>query len=299
MKPFLIFTVTVAAALLAAPSDALAWGPGAHLAIGQAALENLCLLPPLIAQLLMRHTNAFLYGCLCADIFIGKGTRFKPGHSHNWTTGFKLLHTAEDQPTLAYAYGYLTHLAADVVAHNYFVPNMLWNMPYGGKASHLYVEMHTDMKIDWSPELALKLFRTPNRDAEGILLSATAQKRWTFMIKKRLMMGSLNLASRKTWDNSLDLAERMLPWPHNTGYRQEMLDLATRTVLHFLKDPNSSPALAYDPIGSGNLAEVRGLRTGTLCSTRKTTLLFDIPDTLADIPAIPAPPVSLSRVQGL
>lgn len=289
----------MAAVLLTTPSDAQAWGPGAHLAIGQAALGSLDLLPPLIARLLSRHSNAFLYGCLCADIFIGKGTRFKPGHSHNWTTGLKLLHTAREAHTLAYAHGYLAHLAADVVAHNYFVPNMLWNMPYGGNASHVYVEMHADMKIDWSPKLALRLFREPNRTAEGVLLSATAQRRWTFMLKKRLMMGSLNLATRKTWDNSLDLAERMLPWPHNTGYRQEMLDLATRTVLHFLKDPKASPALSFDPIGSRNLARVRGLRAGKLRSSRTATLLFETPQVLLDIPKAPEQSASLSLAQNL
>lgn len=299
MKRFFIFCLFSAAALLAVPTDAHAWGPGAHLAIGQAALENLCLLPALIAQLLLRHTNSFLYGCLSADIFIGKGTRFKPGHSHNWTTGFKLLNTAEDPRTLAYAYGYLTHLAADVVAHNYYVPNMLWNMPYGGNASHVYVEMHTDMKIDWSPDLALALFREPNRTSEGVLLSATEQKRWSFLIKKRLMMGSLNLAARKGWDNSLDLAERMMPWPHNTGYRQEMLDLSTRTALHFLRDPKASPALSFDPIGSRNLDEVRGLRTGKLLSRRRPhALLFGTPQLLADIPAVPVQaPTSAAQAQ--
>ncbi|WP_147819215.1 zinc dependent phospholipase C family protein [Salidesulfovibrio onnuriiensis] len=298
MKHLMIFCATVATVLLALPSDALAWGPGAHLAIGQAALDNLCLLPPLIARLLARHNDSFLYGCLCADIFIGKGTRFKPGHSHNWTTGFKLLKSARESGTLAYAYGYLTHLAADVVAHNYFVPNMLWSMPCGGKTSHVYVEMHTDMTIDWSPELALRLFRAPNRSSEGVLLSATEQRRWSFLIKKRLMMGSLNLASRKSWDSSLDLAERMLPWPHNTGYRQEMLDLATRTVLHFLEDPTASPALAFDPIGSRNLDRVRGLRTKKLRRGADTPLLFETPGDLADLPALPQQPASLCRAQG-
>lgn len=281
-----LFTIAIAV-LLTIPADALAWGPGAHLAIGQAALDNLGIMPPLVAELLLRHTSSFLYGCLSADIFIGKGTRFKPDHSHNWTTGFKLLNTAEDPHTQAYAYGYLTHLAADVISHNYYVPNMLWNMPYGGNATHVYVEMQADMKTGWDPQLALWLFRQPNRQSEGVLLSATAQRRWTFLLKKRLMMGGLTLCSRKTWDNSLDLAERMLPWPHNTGYLDDMLDLATRSALHFLQDPTASPALSFDPIGSRNLNEVKGLRAGKLRRKQQTSILFTIPAALADIPPVP------------
>ena len=38
----------------------------------------------------------------------------------------------------------MTHLAADVVAHNYYVPNTLWTMPTGGKLSHVYVEAQAE-----------------------------------------------------------------------------------------------------------------------------------------------------------
>lgn len=295
----LVFCIALFAALLAIPEHAYAWGPGAHLAIGQTVLENLGLLPALLAEMISRNTSAFLYGSLSADIFIGKGTRIKPGHSHNWETGFKLLDTAKDSGTRAYAYGYLTHLAADVVAHNFYVPNMVWNMPYGGKASHVYVEMQADMKINWSPKLALSLFRNPSEKEEGALLTATDQRRWTFMIKKRLMMGSLNLCARKSWDNSLDLAERMLPWPHNTGYLEEMLELSTRTVFHFLCDSSLSPALAHDPIGSRNLARVRGLRASRMSRSRQNTILFKTPLPLTEQAYLPLTQGGMDNAQAL
>jgi hypothetical protein len=115
--------------LLALPGDALAWGPGVHLAMGGTILENLGLVSPFIADILARHRDLFLYGCISADIFIGKGSRIHDGHSHNWDTGFALLHSARDPGLRAYAYGYLSHLAADTVAHNYYVPNILAAAP--------------------------------------------------------------------------------------------------------------------------------------------------------------------------
>lgn len=92
MRIILVTLVAIAVAMV--PGQALAWGPGVHLALGNSVLANLACLPPLLAALLRRHGSAFLYGCLSADIFIGKGTDFRPGHSHNWVTGFKLLHSA-------------------------------------------------------------------------------------------------------------------------------------------------------------------------------------------------------------
>ena len=174
MKLFIAFMTLAIAAFI--PAEALAWGPGVHLALGNSVLANLGAMPPLIAGLLARHHDAFLYGCLSADIFIGKGTNFKPGHSHNWVTGFKLLNSANDPRVLSYAYGYLTHLAADVVAHNYFVPNTLWTMPSGGKLSHVYVEAQADRKFATERESALALFRKPNRDTDTTLLSTMHKK---------------------------------------------------------------------------------------------------------------------------
>ncbi|KAB1438968.1 zinc dependent phospholipase C family protein [Pseudodesulfovibrio senegalensis] len=285
-------------AIMAFPADAMAWGPGAHLAIGQFALDNLHLFPALLAQNLFRHSTAFLYGCLSADIFIGKGTRFKPGHSHNWETGLTLMESARDPRTKAYARGYLTHLAADVVAHNYFVPNMLWNMPYGGKASHVYVEMQADLKIDWNPRTALKLFRTPSRRQEGALLSATAQRRWTFLIKKRLMMGSLNLCTRKTWDQSLGIAERVQPWAQAHDYLEDMLDLATRAAMDVLVSPAETAARSFDPIGSRNLDRVRGLRTRKLRRRTTTRFLFPTPAELAALPVRATATTRYAKAQG-
>ena len=46
-------------------------------------------------------------------------------HCHSWPVGFEILDRARDEPLRAFSLGYLAHLAADVVAHNYFVPRQL------------------------------------------------------------------------------------------------------------------------------------------------------------------------------
>lgn len=282
----IIACITMAIATLM-PNDALAWGPGVHLALGNSVLTNLGTLPPLIAALLARHSNAFLYGCLSADIFIGKGTKYLQGHSHNWVTGFKLLGSARDPRVLAYAFGYLTHLAADVVAHNYFVPNSLWTMPSGGKLSHVYVEAQADQGFQVERESAVALFSKPNRDTDGTLLYAMNKKRLPFLLKKQLVKGSLKLAGRKEWGESLRLANRLLPWPQNTQHLDEMYILSENLVFNFLQDPKASPAVSFDPIGSKNLREVREMRLRERAHKRnavKLPLFFSVHESLAELP---------------
>lgn len=267
------------------PTDALAWGPGVHLALGNSVLSNLAYLPPLVAGLLSRHNNAFLYGCLSADIFIGKGTNFKIGHSHNWVTGFKLLNSAKDPRVLSYAYGYLTHLAADVIAHNYYVPNTLWTMPSGGKISHVYVEAQADSRFQAERESALALFRSPNQDTDGMLLSAMERKRLPFLLKKQIVKGSLKVCGLKRWGPSLRLADRLLPWPQSSHQLDEMYALSESLVFDFLADPKGTAAVSFDPIGSKNLRRVREMRIKRH-APGSAQLLFEPHPSIAVLPSL-------------
>ena len=257
MKYILILAALFVAVL---PDQAFAWGPGVHLALGNAVLSNLGCLPPLLAALLARHREAFLYGSLSADIFIGKGTSFKPGHSHNWVTGFKLLKSADNPRVAAYAYGYMTHLAADVVAHNYFVPNALAAMKSGSNLSHVYVEAQADRRFRCEHETALALLRMPNRAQDDSLLMAMERRRLPFLVKKQLLKGSLSLTGRKSWSDSLRLADRLLHASRVNRQLDEMFSLSENLVFDFLADPDNSPAVSFDPIGSGNLRLVREMR---------------------------------------
>lgn len=278
----LLSTFFILIGILLAPDTALAWGPGVHLALGNSVLANLALVSPLIAGLLGRHRNAFLYGCLSADIFIGKGTSVRPGHSHNWVTGYKLLNSAKDPRVLSYAYGYLTHLAADVVAHNYYVPNTLWTMHSGSKISHVYIEAQADQNFEAERESALALFHRPNRDTDTTLLSAMDRKRLPFLLKKQIVKGSLKLTGRKEWGRSLRLADRLLPWEHSDEHLDAMFDLSQNLIFDFLVDPKASPAVSFDPIGSRNLRLVRERRMRR--HTVGTAPLFTINEALSSLP---------------
>ena len=119
MKRLSCFLFCFSAFLLAdllLPQQALAWGPGAHMAAGNWILQNLSALSGTAVAALMHYPGQFLYGAPSANIFIGKGSKAKKGHNHNLESGFTLLTNAKDLSKLSYAYGYLVHLAADTVA---------------------------------------------------------------------------------------------------------------------------------------------------------------------------------------
>ncbi|ACU88560.1 zinc dependent phospholipase C family protein [Desulfomicrobium baculatum] len=243
--------------LLLLPGEAFAWGPGVHMAIGNHVLTHLHLLAPAVAAVLTAHPEQFLYGCLSADIFIGKGSTFTPTHSHNWDTGRSLLRQAEDTQAQAYAYGYLSHLAADVIAHNYLVPNMLGFSAGRGKFAHTYVEMLADLQVEWPRKQASRIFCIPHPEADNSLVLTMGQKKLPFSIKKRIFRQSLHLVEEKSYKRSLRMFRGLLPFARKEAFITEAIDYARDMVMNLLQNPQRSPVLECDPIGSMNLGQVR------------------------------------------
>src|SRR5262245_30087235 len=105
------------------PAEAHAWGPVTHLVHGSTVLANLGVLTETFRELLGAHRLPYLYGCVAADIFHAKKyTRSLYTHCHCWPVGWQLVDAARGEREEALAYGYLSHLAADVYSHNQYVP---------------------------------------------------------------------------------------------------------------------------------------------------------------------------------
>lgn len=237
--------------------EALAWGPGVHIAIGDYFLSNLGLLPAGIAEILRQYNSTFLYGSLSADIFVGKGSTVHPTHSHNWNVGKKLLLSANTPRLKAYALGYMSHLTADTVAHNYFVPNFLSTMPVAGKISHVYSEVLADSFVNWDQRKARRLLRQDHAEADITLLKAMDCKALPFVLKKRLVHNSLRLTETRGLGHSIALAKAHFAPIGTRNYFDEMFSLSISLVGDFLKHPDTCPALGLDPVGTRALWSVK------------------------------------------
>lgn len=280
--PF-FFSLLLGAALVLTATPAFAWGPGVHTALGNVLLGNLALLAPALRECIVGNANMFLYGCLSADIFIGKGSKYTPGHSHNWATGLRLLESAGNKRLKAFAYGYLSHLAADVVAHNFYVPGMLLKAPTGGTAGHILVEMQADAHIEWCGFKAGRNFLPRRREAEAALLSAVRQtKKAPFRIKKGIYQGSLFLSKAAPKGKSAAFLERMLPQNNGAASLQAALNTALSLTVHCLNNTDASLALQYDPIGESALKAAAAKRRGTSDHNEDA---FSLPVELLQVPS--------------
>ncbi|MBL6975150.1 MAG: zinc dependent phospholipase C family protein [Deltaproteobacteria bacterium] len=141
-----LFLLTVAILVLQ-PMPALAFGPVAHVDMGLEILAQAGGLGTGLGALLNRYRREFLLGTLGPDRVVAKNLAPYAWHSHNWDRAFRNLQETRDESERAALMGWLCHLAADVVAHNYFVPTKMAEC-YGSRmAQHIYWEMRFDARF--------------------------------------------------------------------------------------------------------------------------------------------------------
>lgn len=259
--------------LVVIPSVVQAWGSASHTAEGIFILENIGLILPFVAELIARFPRDFLYGCVGADVFVGKGSRPKKRHSHNWEVALKLLERADTDQKKAFAYGYLAHLSSDVVAHNFFVPNALICGGLNGRLGHSYWEARAE--LGRSAELfslALSISSSPHREND-LLMKRTARRAVVpFGLRKQIFLGGLRLSGRRGMREFL----HFLPLPVDEKLMRELQALSQALVIDILRRLYASPVLRYDPVGSANIRLAREL-SGTGSSMR-----FMVPQSLRE-----------------
>jgi hypothetical protein len=148
MKLFKLLLVT---GFLLVPAAAFAWGPLTHIFLGNELLSLSPLLPAGLYRIISRYRKDFLYGNLMADIIIGKQYLPEEKNPHSWDIAFSLMDAASTDQQRAFVYGYMSHLAADTVAHNIYTVDRK-------NIGHTVMEMKADCIIDkkyWFQAMAI------------------------------------------------------------------------------------------------------------------------------------------------
>ncbi|MDF1797756.1 MAG: zinc dependent phospholipase C family protein [Planctomycetota bacterium] len=182
---------------------AMGWGPGTHLEFaGRILRRRRELLPSHVAELLEEHRAAYLYGNLAADIINIKNFGGHYNHCHRWTIVDDFRATEEGDPVVeAFALGYLSHLAADTIAHNHFVPYHLVRFARTKGLGHLYWEMSADRFVDerhWQLVSDLKANRELDY-LDELINRAVPKKALSMRANKLLFNHVLLISERETW----------------------------------------------------------------------------------------------------
>lgn len=236
------------------PQEVFAFGPAFHLKIGYEILNNLTLFSPLTQQLLSEYPLDFLYGNISPDIIIGK--RFLPYHKHchNWNIAKDLIDFASSSSQRSFAYGYLTHLASDVIAHNYFVPVQTISTFKSRALTHLYWETRLDNKVEREIWYFTEKFKSCDFSKNEYLMERVlSYNLFPFVISKQIYKGYVLFSSLEQWSKALNMIKNFSKYKIEPIFLEDVKKLATDFSIQVLLRKDDAHIYQNDPMGKKSI----------------------------------------------
>ena len=257
--------VYAAILLVVVPSVAHAWTPGTHVFLGEAVMRSLALIPGAIADLLRAFPYDFLYGSIAADTSIAKKYAPVGRHCHSWTVGMEILDRARDDPLRAFGLGYLAHLAADAVAHNYFVPRQLAITSSTSSLGHSYWESRFETHL--GPEFsrrARELILLDHARSDGLLDRVLSPTIFSTPTNRRIFRGMVVVADSESWQRIFQLMTENSRWDLADDEVGLYLSRSFDYIIDFLRRMEISEPYRLDPSGDHALRIAKRVRRTVL-----------------------------------
>jgi hypothetical protein len=210
---------------------------------------------------LRRFPYDFFYGCLSADIIIGKKFTHYLEHCHSWRVGKKIFDAAASDRQKACAYGYLAHLAMDTIGHSYFVPYKIVRTYTTMITRHTYWEMRLEAEVRpdiW--QLAQSLALLDFRENDVLLHSVLADTIFSFRTNKQIFNSLLLISRLKQSQKMLRKFSRSSKWALAQKDVEEYLTLAREAAVDVLAHLEKSPYWKADPSGERALKAAKMIR---------------------------------------
>jgi hypothetical protein len=268
-RPAAIPLVVAAAIAIVAiplfPSLAFAWTPGTHVFLGEAVLRSLAMLPATVAELLAAFPYDFLYGNIAADTSIAKKYAAAGRHCHAWHVGLEIREQARDEPLHAFALGYLAHLAADAVAHNYFVPRQLAVTSSTAALGHSYWESRFETHLgERYARRARELILLDHARSDSHLDRILSPTIFSTPTNRRIFRGMVYVTDTESWQRIFQLMSEKSRWDLPDADVGAYLTRSFDFVIDFLRRVENSEPYALDPSGETPLRLAKRVRRAAL-----------------------------------
>ena len=247
-------------ALILLPSLAHAWTPGTHIFLGESVLANLAQLPAWVAELLRAYPYDFLYGNVAADTSIAKKYAPVGRHCHSWHVGQEIYNLADGGALRTFGLGYLSHLAADAVAHNFFVPHQLVLTAGTVGLGHSYWESRFETHIgEHYARSAMDVIRLDHGAADAHLDRILSPTIFSVRTSRRLFRGMVGITETQSWQRAFRVVAANSRW----DLTDEQVDRSMGVAFHFVMEmlgSDAGHARKLDPAGTAALRLAKKLR---------------------------------------
>lgn len=265
LAKILLLTAIAIVAIAATPSMAYAWTPGTHIFLGEAIMRSLSLLPASIAQVIAAFPYDFLYGSIAADTSIAKKYAAAGRHCHAWHVGLEIYEKAEAEPMRAFGLGYLAHLAADTVAHNYFVPHQLAITSTTAALGHSYWESRIDTHVgERFSRRAREIILLDHSSSDGHLDRILSPTIFSTPTNRRIFRGMVYVTDTESWQRIFQMVSEKSRWDLPQGEVAAYMSRSFDYIIDFFNRFDSSEPFSLDPSGLQALREAKRVRRAAL-----------------------------------
>jgi len=289
-------------AIAVTPAAAYAWTPGTHIFLGEAIMRSLSLLPSSVSQLIAAFPYDFLYGSIAADTSIAKKYAAAGRHCHSWNIGMEIYDRAGPESMRAFGLGYLAHLAADTVAHNYFVPHQLAITSTTSALGHSYWESRIDTHVgERFSRRAREVILLDHSASDGHLDRILSPTIFSTPTNRRIFRGMVYVTDTESWQRIFQMVSEKSRWDLQeydvSAYMMRSYDY----IIDLFNRFDSAEPFTLDPAGTHALREAKRVRRAALrigddaIVADKAKAYFGLPATTLNyaaglsVPLYPAP----------
>ena len=173
----------------------------------------------------------------------------------------KILAAARTDAERACSYGYLAHLAADTVAHSYYVPFKMVRTFNTLMLKHTYWEMRFETGVDpriWM--LARTIARKNFQGNDNLMRGVLSNTIFSFGTNKRLFNSILLLSRLQQYQKMMRSISRVSKFTLEQKDWEGYLELAGEATLSLLNGMEDSPFWQADPTGERALQAAKLIR---------------------------------------
>lgn len=260
--------------MAATPATAHAWTPGTHIFLGEAIMRSLALVPTSIAQVIAAFPYDFLYGSIAADTSIAKKYAAAGRHCHSWNVGLEIYEEADAEPMRAFGLGYLAHLAADTVAHNYFVPHQLAITSTTSALGHSYWESRIETHLgERFPRRAKEIILLDHSASDGHLDRILSPTIFSTPTNRRIFRGMVYVTDTDSWQRIFQLISEKSRWDLTNRDVGSYMIRSYDYIIDLLNRFDSAEPYSLDPAGLDALREAKRVRRAAIRSRDETAVV--------------------------
>jgi len=246
------------------PTPVYAWTPATHIYLGESVLANLSALPATVADLLRAFPFDFLYGNIAADTSIAKKYAPVGRHCHAWHVGREIFDLAHTDALRAFGLGYLSHLAADTIAHNFYVPRQLVLTSSTASLGHSYWESRFETHLgETYSKTAKDVILRDHSDSDTHLDGILSPTLFSVHTSRRLFRGMVHLTESQSWQWAFQVLSERSRWDLPTTDVERHMAVAFDYVMEAMAEKQAA-AHRLDPSGEQALGLAKQMRRRAL-----------------------------------